>query len=147
MVKDGRVDAMIYGVGAPWSAIMDIAVNRKIKLISMTPQEQKLVNMASPFQTPDVIPAKTYAFQTEDIQTVSGIQSVIVRPGLPDDLVYLLTKTTWQHWDEIVKALAAAKWVKPMDMTSMIVPIHPGAVKYYKEIGVQIPDRLIWKKL
>lgn len=146
MIKDNRVDAMIYGTGAPWSAIMDIATNRKLKLISMTPQEQKLVNAASPFQIPNVIPAKTYAFQTEDCQTVAGIQTVNVRPGLPDDLVYLLTKTTWQHWGEIEKALSSVKWVKPQDMISMVVPLHPGAAKYYKEIGVQIPDRLIWKK-
>jgi TRAP transporter TAXI family solute receptor len=146
MVKDNRVDAMSYAVGAPWSSIMDIATNRKLKFISMTPQEQKLVNAATPYQNPDTIPAKTYAFQTADNQTVSGLQSLNVRPGLSDDLVYLLTKTAWQHWDEIVKSMAAAKWVKAQDMANMIVPIHPGAARYYKEIGVQIPDRLVWKK-
>jgi hypothetical protein len=146
MVKDNRVDAMVYAVGAPWSSIMDIATTRKLKLISMTPQEQKLVNALTPYQVPDTIPAKTYAFQTEDNHTVAGLQSVNVRSGMPDDLAYLLTKTAWQHWDEIVKSLAACKWVKAQDMANMIVPVHPGAARYYKEIGVKIPDRLIWKK-
>ncbi len=58
----------------------------------------------------------------------------------------MLTKTAWDHWDEIVKAQAPAKWAKPKDMLSMIAPIHPAAVKYYREIGIQIPDHLIWRK-
>ncbi len=146
MMKDRRVDAMIYGVGAPWSGIMDLATVQKIRLITMTPEDLKKVNTSAPYLATDVIPAKTYSFQKADIHTVLSIQSVNVRPGLSEDLVYLLTKTTWQHWDEIVKSLAAAKWVKPQDMTKMVQPLHPGAARYYREIGVPILDSLIWKK-
>ena len=146
MVKDRRVDAMIYGVGAPWSAILDIATHQKIRFISMTREEQKKVNDYRPYLAPDQIPAKTYSFQQEDLPLVSGIQTVNVRPGLAEEIVYQLTKTAWGHWDEIVRGLAAAKWVKPADMSKMIAPIHPGAVKYYREIGIQIPEKLIWKK-
>jgi TRAP-type uncharacterized transport system substrate-binding protein len=46
----------------------------------------------------------------------------------------------------VVKATAAAKWVKSGDIVNMIAPVHPGAAQYYKEIGIQIPDGLIWKK-
>ncbi|OGP46410.1 MAG: hypothetical protein A3K30_05975 [Deltaproteobacteria bacterium RBG_13_51_10] len=146
MVKDRRVDGMIYGVGAPWSGIMDVATAVKIKLIPMTPEEQKKVNKAYPYQVPDVIPAKTYNFQTEDIPTCQGIQTINVRPGLSDDLVYRLVKVIWEHYDEVVKASPPAKWVKAADIVHMVAPIHPGAVKYYREIGIQIPDRLVWKK-
>jgi len=146
MVKDRRVDAMIYGVGAPWSGLMDAATAVKLKLIPMIPEEQKKVHAAYPYQVPDTIPAKTYSFQTEDIRTTMGFQTIIVRPGLADDLVYKLCKVIWEHWDEVVKASAPAKWVKPGDMVHMVAPIHPGAAKYYREIGIQIPDRMIWKK-
>jgi hypothetical protein len=146
MVKDRRVDGMIYGVGAPWSGIMDVATVQKIRLLSMTPEEQKKVNSAYPYQVPDVIPAKTYGFQTEDIPTTMGFQTINVRPGLSDDLVYKLVKVLWEHWDEVVKASPPAKWVKPGDMVYMVAPIHPGAVKYYREIGIKIPDQLVWKK-
>ncbi|MBI5968021.1 MAG: TAXI family TRAP transporter solute-binding subunit [Deltaproteobacteria bacterium] len=146
MVKDRRVDAMIYGVGAPWGGLMDIAAVQKVRFLPMTPEEQKKVHAAYPYQVPDVIPAKTYAFQTEDIPTTMGFQTVNARPGLTDDLVYKLIKVIWAHWDEVVKAAPAAKWVKPQDMVNMVAPIHPGAVKYYREIGVAIPDHLVWKK-
>jgi hypothetical protein len=146
MVKDHRVDAMIYGVGAPWAALMDIATAVKVKLLSTTPEEQKKICAALPYAFPDTIPAKTYAWQTEDVQTTMALQSVNVRPGLNDDLVYKLTKVIWEHWDEVVKASPPAKWVKPQDMVNMVAPIHPGAVKYYREIGINIPDQLVWKK-
>ena len=146
MVKDRRVEAMIYGVGAPWSAILDIATNQKIRFIPMTREQQKKVYDYRPYLVPDLIPAKTYSFQQEDLPLVSGFQTVNVRPGLAEEIVYQLTKTAWSHWDEIVRALAAAKWVKPADISKMIAPIHPGAVKYYREIGVQIPEKWILKK-
>jgi hypothetical protein len=146
MMKDRRVDAMIYSVGAPWSAIMDIATDRPIKFISMKPEEQKKVAETLPYQVPDTIPAKTYSFQNEDYQTTMGLQNIIVRPGIPEEIVYKLTKVAWEHWNEVVRATAAAKWVKSGDIVNMVAPVHPGAAKYYKEIGIQIPDRLIWKK-
>jgi TRAP transporter TAXI family solute receptor len=146
MVKDRRVDGMIYGVGAPWAALMDIATSVKVKFIPMTQEEMKKVHAALPYQVPDVIPAKTYGFQTEDVPTVQGIQTINVRPGLPDELVYKLTKVIWEHWDEVVKASPPAKWVKPQDMLYMVAPIHPGAARYYREIGVNIPEKMIWKK-
>jgi len=146
MVKDRRVDGMIYGVGAPWSGVMDAATSVKIKLIPMTQEEMKKVNAAYPYQVPDVIPAKTYSFQDVDVPTCMGLQTINVRPGLPDDLVYQLVKVVWEHKDEIVKASPPAKWVKPADMLNMVAPIHPGAVKYYREIGVPIKDSQVWRK-
>ena len=146
MVKDRRVDAMIYGVGAPWSGLMDIATAVKVKLLPTTLEEQKKICAALPYAAPDTIPAKTYTWQTEDVPTTMALQSVNVRPGLNDDLVYKLTKVIWEHWDEVVKASPPAKWVSPKEMMNMVAPIHPGAVKYYREIGINIPDQLVWKK-
>lgn len=146
MVKDRRVDAMAYGVGAPWSGIMDISKDVQIRLIPMKPEEQEKVAKTLPYLSSSVMPAKTYSFQTEDYPTVSTYPNLIVRPDLPEELVYKLTKVAWEHWDEVVKGVSAAKWVSPKDIVHMVAPVHPGAVKYYKEIGIHIPDRLIWKK-
>jgi TRAP transporter TAXI family solute receptor len=146
MVKDRRVDAMAYGVGAPWSAIMDIATTQPIKFIPMTPEDQKKIITAYPYQVVDIMPAKTYSFQNEDYHTtLQGLQSINVRSGLSDELTYRMAKVAWEHWDEVVKATAAAKWVTAKDIVNMVAPIHPGAAKYYREIGIQIPNHLIVK--
>ena len=146
MFKDRRVDAMAYSVGAPWSVIMDIATDRPVRFIPMKPEEQKKIAETLPYQVADTIPAKTYSFQNEDYPTTMGLQNLIVRPGLSDELAYKLTRVAWEHWGEVVKATSAAKWVTAKDILHMIAPVHPGAAKYYREIGIQVPDRLIWRK-
>jgi TRAP transporter TAXI family solute receptor len=146
IVKDRRVDALVYGVGAPYSMFIDIAKAIPIRFIPMAPQEQEKVAKAIPYVFPGSIPAKTYSFQNEDWPCVVTYVNFIVRPGLSEDLVYKLTKVAWENWDEVGKAVSAAKSVSPKDMMRMVAPIHPGAVKYYREIGINIPDRLIWKK-
>jgi len=147
MMKDRRVDAMIYSTGIPWSGVMEVASSQKIRLLPLTAEEQKKIHNAHPYRVPDTIPAKTYSFQNEAIASNVGIQTINARPGLPDALVYNLCKVIWERWDdEVLKASPAAKWVKPADMLNMVGLIHPGAAKYYREIGVPIPDSLIWRK-
>ena len=146
MMKDKRADAFAYGVGAPYSLFMDIAAATPIKLVPMAPDEQEPVVKAVPHMFPVVMPAKTYSFQNEGYPTMAAYPSLIVRPSLSEEIVYKLTKVAWEHWDEVVKAAPAAKWVSPKDIVNMVAPIHPGGVKYYREIGINIPDRLIWKK-
>ncbi len=146
MIKDRRVDAMVYGVGAPWGSIMDVATVQKIRFLPMTPEEQKKVSSALPHQATALLPAKTYAFQTEDIPSTIYFQTINARPGLSEDLVYKLVKVIWDNMDEVVKSSPPAKWVKRADILKMVAPIHPGAAKYYREAGVQIPDQMVWKK-
>lgn len=146
MIKDRRVDGMAYSVGAPYSVIMDISTDRPIRFVNMAPEEQRKLVGTLPYLIPFTMPAKTYSFQNEDFQTVAAYQTIMVKPGLSEELVYKLTKVTWEHWDEVIKATSAARWVTPQDIVNMYAPIHPGAAKYYKEIGIQIPDRLIYKK-
>ena len=146
MLKDRRVDAMVYNVAAPYSVFMDVATDRPIRFLDMTPEERKKASDALPYVVNHTIPAKTYTFQNQDNQTVTAYSDVVVKPNLPDELVYTLTKVAWEHWDEVVKATAAAKSATARDIVNMYPPVHPGAAKYYKEIGIQLPDRLIAKK-
>jgi len=146
MIKDKRVDGMIYPVSAPYSVIMDIATARPIRFISLKPEEQRKIREVLPYATPFTMPAGTYSFQTEDFHTLTSFQTISVKPSLSEELVYKMTKVTWEHWNEVIKGAAGAQWVKPQDILNMVAPIHPGAAKYYREIGIQIPDHLILKK-
>jgi TRAP transporter TAXI family solute receptor len=146
MFKDRRIDAITYNAGAPWSGIMDAATNAQVKLVSLTPEEQIKIQKAMPYHIPGVLPAKTYAFQTEDVRLNTVYQHVIARGDMPADLVYKMTKVVWENWDQVVKSAPAAKWVSPKDILNFVTPVHPGAAKYYREIGIQIPDGQIWKK-
>ena len=62
--------------------------------------------------------------------------------SVPDDLVYLLVKTTWAHAEEIKKAAPYANALTYENTMNFITPLHPGAFKYYQEKGLKIPQRL-----
>ena len=146
MIKDRRADAMGYGTGVPFSVFIDISHAVPIRMVPMKSEEQKKILQESPWVSPGSMPAKTYSFQNEDCPTVIIYSDVIVNPALSEELVYKLTKVAWESWGEIEKVYPAVKGVSPKDILSSVAPIHPGGLKYYREVGVNIPDRLIWKK-
>ncbi|MDD3690054.1 MAG: TAXI family TRAP transporter solute-binding subunit, partial [Synergistaceae bacterium] len=66
--------------------------------------------------------------------------------GQDEELIYLLTKATYEYHDDLVAAhKATAYTVLENSLNGMTVPLHPGAVKYLKEMGVDVPERLIAK--
>jgi uncharacterized protein len=66
------------------------------------------------------------------------------RADLPDDLVYQLVKATFENQPRLVKAHSAASETLPQNVVkNTFLPFHPGAVRYYREIGMSIPDSLV----
>ena len=64
--------------------------------------------------------------------------------ALPDELVYQLVKAVFENQPRLVKATAAASDTLPQNVVkNNYLPFHPGAVRYYREIGIKIPDALV----
>ena len=94
--------------------------------------------------TPYTIKAGTYPGQDTDVTTIAQPNFLAVNASVAENHVYLLTKA----FTKIYRFLQAIhKATKAMDkdsaMAGLPLPLHPGAVKYYKEIGLTVPDRLI----
>jgi hypothetical protein len=69
---------------------------------------------------------------------------LFVRADADEDLIYQMTKVLYEHTDKLVQTSKAASTVSPAyAMASTVVPLHPGAIRYYREIGVAIPARLL----
>ena len=68
----------------------------------------------------------------------------IGRADLPDDLVYQLVKAVFENQPALVKAKSAARETMPQNVVKdTFLPFHPGAVRYYREVGLSIPDALV----
>jgi TRAP-type uncharacterized transport system substrate-binding protein len=66
------------------------------------------------------------------------------RADLPDDLIYRLIKAVFENQPRLVNATSAARDTIPQNVVKdTFLPFHPGAVRYYREIGIKIPDNLI----
>jgi TRAP transporter TAXI family solute receptor len=87
-----------------------------------------------------VIPAGTYAGQDSDIVTTSLPVAAFTTTKMDDDAAYQLTKTFWERQAELGSAAAWWNGVTPEMLSNIKTSIHPGAIKYYKEVGVALSD-------
>lgn len=135
-IKDGLLDGMLTTTGAPNATFQEMCMSAKVKLLSFTDEELDQIIAKYPFFAKKTLPAGMYEGQTEDVHTVC-VQSILVASAdLDEDLVYDLTKTLWENQGELSGMLAALNDLsidKALD--GITVDYHPGAIKYYKEIG------------
>lgn len=146
-LKDGTIDVGIWDVAAPTSSIMDLATTRDIVLISFSDKDIEKIVKAYPFYAPFVMPPGIYKGQDYPVKNPSVWNTVICNANMSEDLVYRLVKALFQHKDYLEKIHPFAKYTTPENaIIASPIPLHPGAIKYYRELGLKIPERLIPKK-
>ena len=135
--KDGHLDAFLINAGVPASLIMDLGTLNKMTLIPVEGKVREDLLKAYPFYTAVEIPANTYKNQTEPFQTVAVQALLIADEDVPDEAVYGITKAIYEHLDDIATANNAASGMSlETALDGVGIPIHPGAEKYYKEVGL-----------
>ena len=136
MMKDGHVDVFTLGTAAPSSAVMDLANAREVVLVPVDDETMKGMREINPAYNKLMIKAGTYPGQTTDVPAIGYFTHVIVACDLPDDLVYTMVKTMVDNMADMVAVNKSMEGLTPQIMASeMGVPLHPGAAKYYKEVG------------
>jgi TRAP transporter TAXI family solute receptor len=140
----GRHDAFVTLSGAPMPAIRDAEAKEPITLISLSPEQIEAIRKAMPEFSPSTIAAGTYRSVDKDYVTFGVYNFAVGRSDLPDDLVYQLVKAVHENQPRLVKASPTARETVPQNVDkNTFLPFHPGAVRYYREIGVKIPDSLV----
>jgi len=134
-IKNGMIDAAVISSGLPNSAIMDLAVTHKVRLIPISESALNYLQEKYPFFMPLTIPADMYD-TAEDTQTVKVANVLLVNHRLSEDVVYNLTKAIFDNLEALYSAHNAALDIKLETVTEgLLVPLHPGAEKYFKEVG------------
>ena len=143
-LKDGTIDAGIWDVAAPTSSVMDLSTTHDIRVISFSREDiQKIVNKF-PFYSEFIMPPNTYRGQDYEVRNPSVWNTVICHAKVDTDLIYRLTKAVFEHQDYLIKIHPFAKYTTPENAVKhAVIPLHPGAIKYFKEKGVAVPNRLI----
>ncbi len=148
-LQDGKIEGMNTPAGVPTSAVTNafatIGAN-KITVLEFNADELKKIDAKYPVWSPFVIKAGTYPGQKKDIYTIAQPNLLVVTKDTPEETVYLLTKTIYENLPflhSVHKATLAMSLQKAIDGLPM--PLHPGAAKYYREMGLKIPARLIAK--
>ena len=137
MLQNGTLDGAWIMSGAPAAAVSQ-AVSSGCTVLDIDDQTIATLQKTYPWYAKFTIPKGTYPKQDKDIHTSAIKMVMFCRHDLSEDTVYKLTKSFWEHIDDLGKAQKNLKGLKPADAVKDIanLPLHPGAAKYYKEIGV-----------
>jgi hypothetical protein len=136
LMKDGHAQAYILGTTIPASSIIDLAADRKIRLLSLPDDKIKALQKLNAGYLKRVIPKGTYPGVDYDVPGVGYFTHLVISAKLPDDLVYKITKTLSNNLPRFAEVVKDMQGVTPKDLALDVgVPFHPGALKYFREIG------------
>ena len=136
-LQDKNVDAIFIPAQVNYPELMAVQQAGGIRVIGFPPEVVDKALALVPGLTKSPIPKGLYGVVEQDLPSAGFLQQLIVDAGLSDELVYRITKLWWEKIKdihEIAPGLDQAN-VK-MAMEHAAIPFHPGAVRYYKEIGV-----------
>lgn len=134
-MKNKQIDAFVTAGSFPSPNVIEAAASMPLHILTMTEEQVKQTGAAK-----TVIPANTYNGQTEEIVTTSLPVIAYTTTEMNDDMAYLLTKTFWEQRDKMANSAPWWKGVTPEQVMNVQGKIHPGALKYYAEKGIAVPD-------
>jgi TRAP transporter TAXI family solute receptor len=135
LMKNRQLDATLQSALLGVSGLRDLATSVDIVVIAIPAEVLRKIDQD--VYLPAVIPANTYRGQTKDVPTVAVQNVLVTHEGVPDDTVYAVTKTLWTSIGELTAAHPAAKAMDPSKaLAGIVIPLHPGAERYYRETGL-----------
>ncbi|NAZ95039.1 TAXI family TRAP transporter solute-binding subunit [Vibrio toranzoniae] len=145
-LQNGTIDGMNTPAGVPVGAVTQAfaALGEDIQILSFTDAQIKQANGDYNIWTKYEIPANTYPGVDKPITTIAQPNFLAVREDISDEDVYQLTKAIYENLPflqgihKATKAMALEKGI-----AGLPVPLHPGAARYYQEVGIEIPSELI----
>lgn len=147
-MQNGQISAMGTPAGVPTSAVTRAmaAMGDKVQLLNFTEEQAKQADGGLNLWTSYLIPAGTYPGQKTDVNTIAQPNFLAARADLDEEAVYLITKTIYENLP-FLNAIHKATMAMNIDkaVAGLPMPLHPGALKYYREVGMTIPDHLVAK--
>lgn len=135
LMKNRQLDATLQSAGLGVASLKDLSTSIPISVVSVPAEVAEA--LGAPYVAGE-IPAETYEGQAESVPTVAVINYLVSSDAVSDDAAYAMTKSIFENLDELKAAHAAANAIDVQNaLQGMPIPVHPGAQKYYDEVGVK----------
>ena len=136
-IQNGTLDGCFITAGVPNAALQELAFTAGLILIPVDGQAADRICAKYGYYTKTVIPGGTYKGTDEDVGALAIMATLAVSSKLDENTVYEMTKTLFDNLTDLGNGHAKGKEVSAKTaVTGVSVPFHPGAIKYYKEIGL-----------
>lgn len=143
-LKDGMLDANGNSLGVPWVTITEIETTHDANVYGVPDDVCNKFVEKFPYFAKGMVPRGTYKSNKDrDIETLTLWNFMVVNKNMPDDFVYEVVKNTFANVDILIAAHSSASEVKLENVIYSPVPLHPGAIKFYEEKGIKIPEKLL----
>jgi TRAP transporter TAXI family solute receptor len=135
-VHERTLDVLAVGAGVPFPSFVELEAKDKVRYIAFAREQIATLRLAMPELTPSRIPAGTYPSLLRHYQTLGLYNFAVAHADLPDDLVYNVVRAVFESHEEMMEAHAAAAATVPANIDrNSFLPLHPGAIRYYRQIG------------
>lgn len=136
-LKNGQIDAFVTASSFPTPNVIETAASMPISLVSLT--EEQIEQTGAAHQT---IPGGSYPGIDEDVETTSLPVIAYTTTDMDEDTAYTMTRTFWERREAMAEDTAWWGGITHDMMANIEGSLHPGAIRYYDEAGIDIPDRL-----
>jgi TRAP transporter TAXI family solute receptor len=137
-IKNNQIDAAFVTGGLPTSAISEVCATHDMNLVEIEVEKVEELAKSYPFYTAATVPAGTYNGIDEDVPTATVSAMLIANKDLSEEVVYNITKVIFENKDK--EQYQTHQRIKEIDVNKAIeglpIDFHPGAEKYFKEIGL-----------
>lgn len=139
-MADGKLDGVVIATGFPAPALAELDAHQPVDFVQPSSEQSTMVRNKMPEISPSLIPAGTYRSLARNYHTIGLYNFAIAHKDLSDEFIYKLVKTVFDSRHELMKAQSSAKETLPenIDRNTML-PLHPGALRYYRELGIAVP--------
>ena len=136
-LTDGNIDVVLWDGSIPLGPVIQAASTRKVNLLPITDGELEALRAKYPAFFRVTIPGETYTGIDDDVVVFGNGNAMTIDSQMPENLVYEMTKVIMTNLDTLGKVHQALMDVsKDSVLRGLAVPLHPGALRYYREIGV-----------
>jgi len=134
LMKNRQLNATLQSAGLGVASLKDLSTSTEISVVSVP---KTVVDRIGPPFVPAMIPANTYTGQDKDVPTATVANYLVTSTAVSDDLAYQMTRLIFESLPELANSHVAGKEIKlETAATGSPVPLHPGAIRYYREKGV-----------
>jgi TRAP transporter TAXI family solute receptor len=130
------LDVLAVGAGVPFPSFIELEAKDKVRYVAFGAEQIAALRLAMPELTPSRVAAGTYPSLLRHYQTLGLYNFAVAHADLPNDLVYGIVKAVFENHEAMMEAHAAAAETVPANMErNSFLPLHPGAIRYYRQIG------------
>ena len=138
-MQDGLLDAFYHIAGHPAAFITELELNMDLRVLIISDEEIATIQREYPHFGFRILEPGIYRFLTEPIKVTSGWNIIVINPDLDEDFVYELTRVVWENVEIIHAAAASFIETQLENVRFMNMEPHPGAARFYRERGIELP--------